>query len=99
MTSTMRTLTGIGVSPGSAIGPVAVVRPPQPLPATEPCSADPQQDLTRVADSLFVVVDDLDAKATKLERLTRRWSTDGATTKCRTPHLTNIDLKRYSARY
>ena len=27
MTNTMRTLTGIGVSPGSAIGPVAVVRP------------------------------------------------------------------------
>ena len=67
MTSTMRTLTGIGVSPGSAIGPVAVVQPPQPLPATEPCSADPQQDLTRVADSLSVVADDLDAKAAKLE--------------------------------
>ena len=63
----MRTLTGIGVSPGSAIGPVAVVRPPQPLPATEPCSADPQQDLTRVADSLSVVADDLDAKAAQLE--------------------------------
>ena len=67
MTNTMRTLTGIGVSPGSAIGPVAVVQPLQPLPATEPCSADPQQDLTRVADSLSVVADDLDAKAAKLE--------------------------------
>ena len=67
MTSTMRTLTGIGVSPGSAIGPVAIVRPPQPLPAAEPCSADPQQDLAKVTDSLLAVADDLDAKAAKLE--------------------------------
>ena len=54
----MRTLTGIGVSPGSAIGPVAIVRPPQPLPAAEPCSADPQQDLAKVTDSLLAEMGD-----------------------------------------
>ncbi|MBK7721904.1 MAG: phosphoenolpyruvate--protein phosphotransferase [Austwickia sp.] len=54
---------GIGVSPGTAFGPVVQVAPPVRPPADEPGSTDPEGDLERVRAALAVVAADLDARA------------------------------------
>ena len=61
----MTTLTGVGVSGGSAVGVVAQVALPQPLPA-EPVSTDPAADLDRVGEALDAVASRLEATATSL---------------------------------
>jgi len=61
----MTTLTGLGVSGGSAVGVVALVALPQPLPK-EPVSTDPAADLTRVGDALDAVASRLEATAASL---------------------------------
>ncbi|SDZ16561.1 phosphoenolpyruvate--protein phosphotransferase [Tessaracoccus flavus] len=58
-------LTGVGVSGGSAVGVVAVVSLPEPLP-DEAASADPAGDLARVGDALETVAAKLDATAASL---------------------------------
>ncbi|MEO7589566.1 MAG: phosphoenolpyruvate--protein phosphotransferase, partial [Arachnia sp.] len=62
----MRTLTGIGVSGGTAVGIVALVAPPQPLP-DEPASTDLAADLDRVEEALEAVATRLDATAALLD--------------------------------
>lgn len=52
MTPRADLLTGIGVSSGCAVGPVALVVPPQPLPADERGSTDPAADLALIGDVL-----------------------------------------------
>lgn len=61
-----RSLTGIGVSPGSAIGPAAVVRPPEPLPEEQGRSADPASDQARIESALSEVAAGLEARAAEL---------------------------------
>ena len=61
------TLTGVGVSSGVAVGPIAIVVPPQPLPDDEPPSADPVADLALLAAVLEAVAEDLDERAGRLD--------------------------------
>lgn len=61
----MRTVTGLGVSGGTAIGVVALVALPAPLP-DEPASTDPAGDLARVGAALEGVAARLDATAASL---------------------------------
>lgn len=61
----MTMLTGLGVSGGSAVGVVAMVALPQPLPE-EPASLDPEADLTRVGKALDAVAARLEATAATL---------------------------------
>ena len=58
-------LTGVGVSGGYAVGVVALVPLPEPLP-DEPASTDPAGDLARVGDALETVATKLDATAASL---------------------------------
>lgn len=58
-----RTLTGIGVSPGSAYGPVVLVAPPVRAPAGEPAAADPDTALVEVTAAFESVAEDLVARA------------------------------------
>lgn len=59
-----RTLTGIGVSTGSAQGPVVIVAPPVRAPKDEPAAEDPQVALAAVKEALEAVAVDLEARAT-----------------------------------
>lgn len=58
-----RTFHGIGVSAGTAVGPLVVVTPPPVAPADEPAAADPAAALTSVKDVLEQVAKSLEAKA------------------------------------
>jgi phosphotransferase system enzyme I (PtsI) len=60
---TPETRYGIGVSPGSAFGPVVQVRPPVRPPADEPATADPEAALAGVKASFEAVAQDLEARA------------------------------------
>ena len=61
----MPMLKGLGVSGGSAVGVVALVSLPEPLPE-EPASTDPVGDLARVRDALETVAARLEATAAAL---------------------------------
>ncbi|MGO1487679.1 MAG: phosphoenolpyruvate--protein phosphotransferase [Arachnia sp.] len=61
----MDMLTGLGVSGGSAVGVVALVALPQPLPE-EAISTDPEGDLAKVGDALGTVASRLEATAATL---------------------------------
>lgn len=67
MTPRADLLTGIGVSSGCAVGPVALVVPPQPLPADERGSTDPAADLALIGDVLESVARDMEARAAQLD--------------------------------
>ena len=58
-----RTFHGIGVSAGTAVGPLVIVSPPPVAPADEPAAADPAAALTQVKDVLEAVAKGLEAKA------------------------------------
>lgn len=62
-----RTLTGIGVSGGSAHGPVVLVAPPVRAPDDEQAPADPAAALTQVTVAFESVAADLDARAGRAE--------------------------------
>lgn len=62
MTETERRI-GVGVSPGTAYGPVMQVAPPVRPPADEPPTADPDADLERIRTALSEVAADLDRRA------------------------------------
>mgnify|MGYP000339077927 CR=1 FL=1 len=57
------TLTGVGVSPGTAAGPVVQVAPPVRPPADEPAPADAEAATAQVSSALAAVAADLDAKS------------------------------------
>lgn len=61
----MTMVTGLGVSGGSAVGVVALVAQPEPLPDESP-STDPAGDLTRVAEALESVAARFDQTAESL---------------------------------
>jgi len=64
--SASETRHGIGVSPGTAVGPVVQVRPPVRPPADEPASADPAasgQLVRQVLESVAGTLDDRAARA------------------------------------
>lgn len=58
---------GIGVSPGSAYGPVVLVAPPVRAPEGEPAAADPQQALAEVQAAFESVARDLEARAGRVD--------------------------------
>lgn len=62
-----RTLTGIGVSTGSAQGPVVIVAPPVRAPRDEPSAEDPQVALAAVKEAFEEVAADLAARASAAE--------------------------------
>lgn len=62
-----RVLTGIGVSGGTAHGPVVVVAPPVRAPQDEPAAADPAAALEQIRAALDEVAADLDARAGRVE--------------------------------
>src|SRR5450756_3062344 len=60
--SAVETRHGIGVSPGTAVGPVVQVRPPVRPPAQEPAATDPAgsgQQIRQVLESVAGTLDDL----------------------------------------
>ena len=64
--SPVETRHGIGVSPGTAVGPVVQVRPPVRPPTDEPASADPAaagQLVRRVLESVAVTLEERAARA------------------------------------
>jgi phosphotransferase system enzyme I (PtsI) len=64
--SAVETRNGIGVSPGTAIGPVVQVRPPVRPPAQEPASTDPAgsgQLIRQVLESVAKTLEDRAARA------------------------------------
>lgn len=56
---------GIGVSPGTAYGPVVQVQPPVRPPTGEPAAADPEAELARVKEAFEGVAKDLEARSAK----------------------------------
>lgn len=60
-----RTCRGIGVSPGTAYGPVVLVAPPVRAPEGEPAAADPQAALAQVRAAFETVAVDLDERAAR----------------------------------
>ncbi|MGC4153088.1 MAG: phosphoenolpyruvate--protein phosphotransferase [Propionicimonas sp.] len=58
-----RTFHGIGVSAGTAVGPLVVVSPPPTAPADEPPAADPAAAIAQVNGVLADVASGLEAKA------------------------------------
>ncbi len=58
-----RTFHGIGVSAGTAVGPLVVVTPPPTAPADEPSAADPTAAIAQVNGVLADVAGSLEAKA------------------------------------
>ncbi|MBP6995899.1 MAG: phosphoenolpyruvate--protein phosphotransferase [Phycicoccus sp.] len=54
---------GIGVSPGTAYGPVVQVSPPVTPPANEPGAADPEAALVSVKEAFAAVAEDLEGRA------------------------------------
>ena len=69
MTSSPETRQGIGVSPGTAYGPVVQVAPPVRPPANEPAPADPEAALVDVKAAFESV-------AASLEERARSWNSD-----------------------
>ncbi len=63
MPGTDRTFHGIGVSAGTAVGPLVVVTPPPTAPADEPPAADPAAAVAHVKDVLEAVAGGLQAEA------------------------------------
>ncbi len=63
MPGTERTFHGIGVSAGTAVGPLVVVTPPPTAPSDEPPAADPAAAVAHVKDVLEAVASGLQAKA------------------------------------
>ena len=61
------TLTGIGVSPGTAYGPVVQVSPPARPPRGEPRSADTEADVARVRAAFETVASELEGRARHAE--------------------------------
>ncbi|MCU1615229.1 MAG: Phosphoenolpyruvate-protein phosphotransferase of system [Frankiales bacterium] len=59
-------LTGIGVSPGVAAGPVARVAPPPQVPADLPAPADPAAETALATAALDGVADDLERRAAEV---------------------------------
>lgn len=57
------TRVGIGVSPGTASGPVVQVAPPVAPPEDEPAPDDPDAEFERVKECFTQVADDLDGRA------------------------------------
>src|SRR5699024_6513 len=62
-----QTMQGIGVSPGTADGPVVQVAPPVRPPADEPPAADPQAALADVEAAFESVALVLEERATRVE--------------------------------
>jgi phosphotransferase system enzyme I (PtsI) len=60
-------LTGVGVSPGVASGPVVLVAPPLPEPPEHPAPADPAAEAARIEPAAKLVADRLEAAATAAE--------------------------------
>lgn len=58
---------GIGVSPGSAYGPVVLVAPPVRAPEGEPAAADPELALTEVKAAFESVARDLEERAGRVD--------------------------------
>ena len=56
-------LTGVGVSPGIASGPVVLVAPPLPEPPDHPAPADPAAEAARIEPAAKLVADRLEAAA------------------------------------
>ncbi|HEY4019368.1 MAG TPA: phosphoenolpyruvate--protein phosphotransferase [Pseudonocardiaceae bacterium] len=56
-------LTGVGVSPGLASGPVVLVAPPLPEPPEHPAPADPTAEAARIEPAAKLVADRLEAAA------------------------------------
>lgn len=56
-------LTGVGVSPGIASGPVVLVAPPLPEPPEHPAPADPAAEAARIEPAAKLVADRLEAAA------------------------------------
>ncbi len=56
-------LTGVGVSPGVASGPVVLVAPPLPEPPEHPAPADPAVEAARIEPAAKLVADRLEAAA------------------------------------
>lgn len=56
-------LTGVGVSPGVASGPVVLVAPPLPEPPDHPAPADPAAEAARIEPAAKLVADRLEAAA------------------------------------
>lgn len=56
-------LTGVGVSPGIASGPVVLVAPPLPEPPDHPAPADPAAEAARIEPAATLVADRLEAAA------------------------------------
>ncbi|HEX3784403.1 MAG TPA: phosphoenolpyruvate--protein phosphotransferase [Pseudonocardiaceae bacterium] len=56
-------LTGVGVSPGVASGPVVLVAPPLPEPPEHPAPADPAAEAARIEPAAQLVADRLEAAA------------------------------------
>ena len=54
---------GIGVSPGTAYGPVVQVSPPVTPPVNEPGAADPEAALVSVKEAFAAVAEDLEGRA------------------------------------
>lgn len=58
---------GIGVSPGSAYGPVVLVAPPVRAPEGEPAATDPEQAKGEIAAALESVARELEERAGRVE--------------------------------
>ena len=63
---------GIGVSPGTAIGPVVQVRPPVRPPADEPGSADPGESSRLIREVLESVAGTLEERAARADATARQ---------------------------
>ncbi|MBK8460277.1 MAG: phosphoenolpyruvate--protein phosphotransferase [Micropruina sp.] len=63
MSELRRLLTGIGVSPGTAVGPLVIVSPPPLAPADEAPTTDPEAAAVKVRETLAAVAAGLTAKA------------------------------------
>ena len=63
----LRTFHGIGVSAGTAVGPLVVVTPPPTAPADEPATTDPAAAGQRVREVLEQVATGLEGRAAKAD--------------------------------
>ncbi|UTT65490.1 phosphoenolpyruvate--protein phosphotransferase [Janibacter sp. CX7] len=67
MADEVSTRQGIGVSSGTAHGPVVLVAPPVRAPEREPAAADPEAARAGIAQALEAVAAELDARAARVE--------------------------------
>ncbi|MGE9781720.1 phosphoenolpyruvate--protein phosphotransferase [Janibacter sp. G368] len=67
MADEVSTRQGIGVSSGTAHGPVVLVAPPVRAPEREPAAADPEAARAGIAQALESVAAELDARAARVE--------------------------------